>query len=101
MSRPLFLGFITYSLLLAGVAAVSGELIALALPFVVYLLVGYLFAPDEVKLEATRHLSTERTSPHIDVVVTVTVTNRGSQLAEALREDIVPADLTKSEEWRA
>ena len=94
MSRSLFLGFITYSLLLAGVAAVSGELIALALPFVVYLLVGYLFAPDEIKLEATRHLSTERTSPHIDVVVTVTVTNRGSQLEEVLLEDIVPADLT-------
>ena len=94
MSRPLFLGFITYSLLLAGVAAVSGELIALALPFVVYLLVGYLFAPDEIKLEATRHLSTERTSPHTDVVVTVTVTNRGSQLEEILLEDMVPADLT-------
>src|SRR5688572_25218268 len=94
MSRPLFLGFITYSLLLAGVAAVSGELIALALPFVVYLLVGYLFASDEIKLEATRHLSMERTSPQTNVVVTVSVINRGSQLEEVLLEDLVPEGLT-------
>ena len=94
MSRSLFLGFITYSLLLAGVAAVSGELIALALPFVLYLLVGYLFTPDELKLEAARHLSTERASPNADVVVTVTVTNRGSQLEEVLLEDVLPENLT-------
>ena len=93
MSRSLFLGFITYALLLAGVATVSGELIALALPFAVYLLVGYLFTPDELKLEATRHLSAERTSPQMNVVVTVTVTNRGSHLEEILLEDRVPAEL--------
>jgi len=94
MSRSLLLGFITYGLLLAGVAARSGELIALALPFVVYLLVGYLFTPDEIKLEATRHLSAERISPHTNVIVTVTVTNHGSDLEEVLLEDIVPAELT-------
>jgi uncharacterized protein (DUF58 family) len=94
MSRSLLLGFITYGLLLAGIATVSGELIAMALPFVVYLLVGYLFTADEIKLEATRHLSAERTSPNTNVVVTVIVTNRGSDLEEVLLEDIVPADLT-------
>ena len=94
MSRSLFLGFITYSLLLAGIATISGELITLALPFVVYLLVGYLFTTDEIKLEAMRHLSTERASPNTNVVVTVTVTNRGSQLEEVLLEDLVPAGLT-------
>ena len=93
MSRSLFLGFITYSLLLAGVATLHGEFIALALPFVAYLLVGYLFASDEIKLEATRHLSTERTSPHTNVVVTVSVINRGSQLEEVLLEDQVPEGL--------
>ena len=94
MSRSLFLGFITYGLLLAGIAAVRGELIALALPYVVYMLVGYLFTSDEIKLEATRHLSTERTSPHTNVVVTVSVINRGSQLEEVLLEDLVPEGLT-------
>jgi len=66
----------------------------MALPFVVYLLVGYLFTPDEIKLEATRHLSVERTSPHANVIVTVTITNRGSELEEVLLEDVVPVDLT-------
>ena len=94
MSRSLFLGFITYSLLLAGVATIHGEFIALALPFVAYLLVGYLFASDEIKLEATRHLSTERTSPNTNVIVTVSVINRGSQLEEVLLEDLVPEGLT-------
>src|SRR5215203_342443 len=93
MSKSLLLGFITYSLLLAGIAAVRGEFIALALPFVVYLLAGFLFAPDKIQLEATRHLSTERTSPNTEIDVTVTVTNRGSHLEEVLLDDVVPADL--------
>ena len=76
-----------------GIGTVHGEFIALALPFVVYLLLGYLFTPDDLKLEATRHLSAERISPNADVVVTVTVTNRGSHLEEVLLQDIVPADL--------
>jgi uncharacterized protein (DUF58 family) len=79
--------------LLAGIATVHGEFIALALPFVVYLLAGFLFAPDEIKLEATRHLSTERTSPNSEIDVTVTITNRGSHLEEVLLDDVVPTDL--------
>ena len=94
MSRSLLLGFITYALLLAGVASVRGEFIALALPFVVYLLAGFLFTPEHIKLEATRHLSAERTSPYADIVVTVTVTNRGSHIEEVLLEDVLPPDLT-------
>jgi uncharacterized repeat protein (TIGR01451 family) len=58
------------------------------------LLVGYLQAPEDVKLEARRDLSVERASPNQDVNVTVTVTNRGSTLEEVLLSDIVPAGLT-------
>ena len=93
MSKSLLLGSITYSLLLIGIASVRGEFIALALPFVVYLFAGFLFTPDKIKLEATRHLSTERTSPNSEIDVTVTVTNRGSHLEEVLLNDVLPADL--------
>ncbi|HAV75762.1 MAG TPA: DUF58 domain-containing protein, partial [Anaerolineae bacterium] len=93
MSRSLFLGILIYTLLIAGMATVSGEMIALALPFVVYLLAGLLFAPDTIKLDVSRHLSTERASPHDDVVVTVSIANQGSQLDEILIDDIVPAGL--------
>ena len=94
MPRPLLLSLIVYCLLLAGIVTVRGELLTLALPFVVYLLAGFLRGPDEIKLEATRHLSTERTSPNADVIVTVTVTNRGSQMEEVSLEDRVPEGLT-------
>jgi uncharacterized protein (DUF58 family) len=93
MSRSLFLGLTTYLLLLAGMATVSGGMFALMLPLVAYLLTGYLFAPDEVKLDVTRQLSAERISPHSEVQVTLTLVNRGSHLEEALVEDVLPADL--------
>lgn len=93
MLRSLFLGILTYLLLLAGMATVSGGMLALMLPLVAYLLAGYLFAPDEVKLEVTRHLSAERVSPQSEVHVTLTLVNQGSHLEEVLIEDILPADL--------
>lgn len=94
MSRSFLLGFLTYVLLLAGVVTVHGALIALALPLVSYLLIGYLQAPEQVKLEATRQLSLERASSGQEVEVTVTVTNHGSHLEEVLLEDRVPPGLT-------
>jgi uncharacterized protein (DUF58 family) len=81
-------------LLLVGISTVQGEFIALALPLVTYLLVGYLQAPEKIKLEATRHLNAERTSPNSDVDVTVTITNHGSSLSEILISDLLPSELT-------
>jgi len=94
MSRSVLLGLLTYGLLLAGIATVKGEFIALALPLVTYLIIGYLQAPEKIKLEATRHLSVERTSPNSNVDVMVTVTNRGSSLEEILLADVLPVGLT-------
>jgi uncharacterized protein (DUF58 family) len=54
MSRSLLLSLLTYGLLLAGIATLNGAFLALALPLVTYLLVGYLQAPERIKLEATR-----------------------------------------------
>jgi uncharacterized protein (DUF58 family) len=80
-------------LLVAGMTLVIGDMIALALPFVIYMLAGFLFLPDKIKVQATRHLSVERTPPGADVVVTVTIENLGSHLDEALIDDIVPSGL--------
>lgn len=93
MSRSFFLSIITYSLIIAGIVTVRGEFIALALPLVILLMTGFIFAPDNIKLEAKRHLSSERVSPNSEVVVTVTITNHGSDLEEVLIEDLVPPDL--------
>jgi uncharacterized protein (DUF58 family) len=94
MSRSLFLSLLTYTLLLAGIITLQGELIALALPLVSYLLIGYLQAPEKVMLEATRQLSLERVAPNQEVEVTVTVTNRGQALEETWLQDKVPPGLT-------
>jgi uncharacterized protein (DUF58 family) len=93
MSRSLFLSLLSYSLLLAGIVTVEGAFLALALPLVTYLIVGYLQAPEKIKLEATRHLSAERVSPDSNVDVTVTVTNHGASLEEALLQDVLPTGL--------
>ena len=93
MSRSLFLGLLTYSLIIVGILTVRGELITLALPFIVYLLAGFLRSPSEIKLDATRQLSNERASPNSNIHVTVTVTNRGSHLEEVLLEDVLPGEL--------
>lgn len=94
MSRSLLLSLLTYGLLLVGILTLHGEFLALALPLVSYLLIGYLQAPEKVQLEASRHLSIERALPNQDVEVTVTVTNSGPGLEEVLLQDRVPAGLT-------
>jgi uncharacterized protein (DUF58 family) len=94
MSRPLFLSLLGYALLLAGMLTVQGEILALALPLVTYLLIGYVQTPENIKLQATRHLSAERVPPNTNVDVTVTLTNHGSSLEEVLLEDLVPEGLT-------
>ena len=94
MSRSLFLSLLTYALLLAGIILLQGEFIALALPLVSYLLIGYLQAPDGTNLKATRQLSVERAVPNQDVEVTVTVTNHGPSMEEVLINDLVPHGLT-------
>jgi uncharacterized protein (DUF58 family) len=94
MPRSLLLSLLAYTLLLAGIITLRGELIALALPLVTYLLAGYLQAPDKITLVATRQLSVERAVPNQDVEVTVTVTNHGPGLEEVLLEDKVPDGLS-------
>jgi uncharacterized repeat protein (TIGR01451 family) len=94
MPRSILLGVLTYGLLLVGILTVKGEFIALALPLVTYLLVGYLQSPEKLQLAATRHLSLERTSPNSNVDITVTVTNHGTTLEEVLLTDILPVGLS-------
>ena len=96
MSRTFFPILIVYALLLTGLATLHGEFIGLAMPFVAYLLAGFLRAPDEIKLEVHRMLSSERAAPGEDVIVTVEVTNQGADIEELLLEDGCPPNLTVS-----
>ena len=94
MRRTLFLSLITYALLLAGLATLRGDLLALCLPFALYLALGYLCAPEELDLELDRRLDLERATPNAPVTITLTITNHGSDLEELILVDSLPLDLT-------
>jgi uncharacterized protein (DUF58 family) len=93
LSRSLLLSLLIYALILTGIVAVQGEFLALALPLVTYLILGYLQSPEKIKLEATRQLSAERVSPDAEVDVRLMVTNRGASLEEVLLIDLLPTRL--------
>jgi len=97
MSRTFFVILTIYALLLAGLVTLHGEFVGLALPFIVYLLVGFWRAPDDLKLDVHRTLSAERAAPGEDVVVTVEVTNQGADIEELLLEDGCSLKLTVSD----
>jgi len=94
MRRTLFLSIITYALLLAGLATLRGDLLALCLPFALYLALGYLCAPEEVDLEVERRIDVERAAPNIPIIITLTITNRGADLEELFLDDTLPSGLT-------
>ncbi|HEY5902688.1 MAG TPA: hypothetical protein VIU39_09045, partial [Anaerolineales bacterium] len=94
MNRPLPLILIIYGLLLAALLTLRGELLALLILPGLYLLAGYLRGPEQIRLEVSRELSTDRAVPGSPVQVAVSILNRGGMLEEVLLEDILPPGLT-------
>ncbi len=98
MARRAFLLIIlAYGLVIAGLVTLRGELLALAVPFVLYLLIGVWKAPEEIHLEIQRRLGSERSAPGATVLVSLTVHNRGANLEEVVVEDILPRELQVQE----
>jgi len=94
MSRTTFLVLIIYAFLLASLATLNGDFLSLALPFVVYVLVGFWRAPEKLDLDVHRTISSERAAPDEDVTVKVDVVNRGGDIEELLLEDGFSPELT-------
>jgi uncharacterized protein (DUF58 family) len=91
MYRSILLSVLVYGLLVAGLVSLRGELIALAIPFLVYLLHGFWTAPEELDLHIERKISNDRITPDSEATVTLTVTNHGAAIEELLlEEDIFP-----------
>ncbi len=89
----MLLGTATLALVLLGLVALNGVLLALAIPLVVFWGAALWYAPAEVRLRAERTLSTDRVGTGSPVVVCVTITNEGQHLEELLVEDICPPAL--------
>jgi uncharacterized protein (DUF58 family) len=94
MTRRAFLLIVlVYLLVIAGLVSLRGELLALAIPLILFLLVGFWKAPGQLHLEIQRSLSGERAMPDQPVQVTLTVRNNGPGLEEMIIEDNLPGGL--------
>jgi len=76
--------------LLLGLAALNSILLILVFPLLVYLIVGLLHKPQEVKLKVVRSISSERVAANTPVTVRLSIKNQGSHLEEVILEDLVP-----------
>jgi len=94
MSRAFIISLLTFALLLTGLTVLRGSLLAMAIPFLLYLFYGILFAPDKARLDVHRTLSAERVSPQTPVVVSVSVTNCGETLESLAIEDVLSTALS-------
>lgn len=80
-------------LVLAGLALRRGELLLLALPFIIYLTAGIWlsFTPEELKLKATRWIAPRQVFSGEEVQIEVELRNEGRALAEVLLAESLPS----------
>lgn len=97
MNRVLLMSILIVGLILLGLSVLSGKLLALVVPLVIYLGTSLLCGPEMLKLKATRSLSADRASQGAPVTVKLSITNEGSHLEEALIEDLMPQRLKRVE----
>jgi len=87
MPRSLLLSLLVYGLILFGLLTLRGDILALSIPMVIYLLIGLVRAPQKIGLTVERKLSVERTGADMPVKVTLTITNTGDVLEDILITD--------------
>ena len=93
MRRVYTLGTIIYALLVLALAATNGTLMALMLPFLIYLGIGFFFSPGKVEISVSRELSAERAYPGDAIQIRLTVSNLGSSVELLKIEDQIPEGL--------
>ncbi len=90
MSRLFLLGLLTYGLFFAAFATRKGELLALAIPLVLYLGASLIDRPPTFQLKIDRELSTGYVSPGEPIKVRLTITNQGPLVDEIRLVDLLP-----------
>jgi len=94
MRRLLFLSLLVYGLIIAGLVTLNGNVVALAMPLVIYLVAAFIYSPEKPRLVITRRLSAPIVHHDAPATVTLAIHNQGGQLEEVLIEDTVPQGLT-------
>ncbi|MGD9101498.1 MAG: DUF58 domain-containing protein [Anaerolineae bacterium] len=102
MKRLRLPSLLIYSLVILGFATLQGHLLILAIPFILYLGVGFLHRPETLELRASRTLSADRVARGVPIQVKLCITNQGPPLENLLLEDLIPPGLEVIDgEWRA
>lgn len=91
--RSLLIGALVYLLVAVGLGTLTGALLAIALPLVLYLGAVYLYQPKPPQFSLHRSLSHTVAPPDAEVQVTLTVTNAGDHLDEVQIQDNLPKGL--------
>lgn len=71
----------------AGLFAVESVMLVLAIPLLVYLLVGVVYAPGDHKLAVQREMSTDRITEGMDVTVRIRVQNEDARVHQLFLSD--------------
>jgi uncharacterized protein (DUF58 family) len=87
MKRIIILSFITFGLILVGLGTLNAYLVALSLPFFLYILIGIIFPSPQLDLNIKREISIERTTPGEPVEISVEVQNLGPRVDDLFIED--------------
>lgn len=92
MNRNLLITLM-FVLIILGMATLNGNIVALALPFLIALAFGFADAPPIPQLRAVRVVTPDRASQGQPTEVQVTVTNNGPQIVDLEIIDQVPHGL--------
>lgn len=92
MNQSLLLALV-FIVLIIGMAALNGAVVALALPLLIMLAAGLLEQSQSVELRATRQVTPDRATRGAQVEMQVCVLNTGAPLAEVELIDSLPAGL--------
>lgn len=84
---------LTLVVVFTGLVTLSGTLMLVGTPLLLYLLGSWLLTPPPAVLRVTRRLGRGRANPGEEVVVDVAVENEGAPLAEVVVHDLVPSGL--------
>jgi len=93
MRRWLLVNTLIAGLVLLGLGTLRGEMLALAIPLLLYAGAALLGRPDPPQLSATRSFSVQRLASGEPAQISVSITNLGALPTTVLLEDLLPQGL--------
>ena len=91
--RISLLALLSFGILIIAFATLQRNVLLLAAPLLLYLIMGLLLDPDPLDLVVSHSPRHSRVHEGTHVRVDVLITNRGSQINELMLEDLIPASL--------